>query len=64
MPDYLTVNEIASRLDVKPATVRRWLAAGHLPGYKVGLRDWRVRRVDFEAYCEAKGIDDKIARAE
>jgi excisionase family DNA binding protein len=56
MPDYLTVNEIAKLLDVKPATVRRWLAGGHMPAYKVGRRDWRVRRVDFEAYCEKQGI--------
>ena len=28
----LSVKETATRLDVDPATITRWIASGHLPG--------------------------------
>jgi excisionase family DNA binding protein len=48
-PTYLTVNEIAEELRVKPRTVRLWLDSGALRGIKAG-RQWRVRPEDLEAF--------------
>ena len=36
--DLLTVEAVAERLHVKPATVRQWLRIGKLHGVKVGRR--------------------------
>ena len=36
--EYLTVNEVAARLQVTPLTVRRWLKAGALSGSQLGDR--------------------------
>jgi excisionase family DNA binding protein len=40
-PGLLTVDEAARALGVSPRTVRRWLQAGQLPGWKVGTT-WAV----------------------
>lgn len=42
-PEYpwLTTNEIASRMQVSPATVRRWLHAKRLRGSRIGKR-WLI----------------------
>jgi excisionase family DNA binding protein len=50
-PTYLTVNEIAEELRVKPRTVRQWLDSGALHGIKAG-RQWRVRPENLEAFIE------------
>ncbi|MGI8537921.1 MAG: helix-turn-helix transcriptional regulator [Mycobacteriales bacterium] len=31
------------------ATIRRWVASGHLPAYRVGPRGIRVKRSDLDA---------------
>lgn len=44
-PEFLTVPEVATRLRVDPATVRRWIEAGTLPAVKPG-RHYRVDPLD------------------
>ena len=46
--DVMTVREVAEELKVRRDTVRRMLAAGQLPGVKIG-RDWRVPRDELSA---------------
>ena len=43
LPEYLTVEEIATKLRVKVYTVREWIRKGELVAYKVG-RDYRIYR--------------------
>lgn len=38
----LTVEEVAEETRRAPSTVRGWLIAGELRGYKLNGRDWRV----------------------
>lgn len=47
----LTVEEVAERLKVSPATVYALLRAGSLTSYKVG-RSWRVDELDLVDYIE------------
>lgn len=47
----LTVEEVAERLKVSPATVYALLRAGALTSYKVG-RSWRVDELDLVDYIE------------
>ena len=57
-PDVLTVTEAAAWLRVRPESVRRALAAGHLPGGKVGGQ-WRLSRRALEEFLQGGGqLDD------
>jgi excisionase family DNA binding protein len=49
--EYLTIEEAASRVKVKPDTLRLWLRTGRLKGLKAG-RLWRVKTIDLEAFLE------------
>mgnify|MGYP005639098313 CR=1 FL=1 len=53
---FLTLEEVAEWLIVPPSTVRNWIVAGKLRGFKVG-KHWRVRVKDVKAFldsCEFK----------
>lgn len=50
--EILTVEEVAEFLKTKPATVRKWLRDGELPGRKIG-GEWRVIRDELEAFLRA-----------
>ena len=66
----LTVREVAAYLGVQPATVRRWLSRGVLPGVNLSSElhgnpragaGWRIPRgvlaqVAADAYANADGI--------
>jgi excisionase family DNA binding protein len=53
MPDdYLTVEEAAAKVKVKPLTIREWLRLGKLRGVKAG-RLWRIRPQDLDAFLQA-----------
>ena len=49
---FLTTEGVADLFDVKPVTVRRWIAAGHLPVVKIG-NVVRIRREDVDAFVAA-----------
>jgi excisionase family DNA binding protein len=48
----LTVEDVADELGFREITIRRWLAAGQLPGYKVG-RAWRVDPRELDTWKRA-----------
>ncbi|HEY7030502.1 MAG TPA: helix-turn-helix domain-containing protein [Thermomicrobiales bacterium] len=45
--EFLTVAEAAKALRVDRSTVRRWIANGDLPAYRVGPRRVRIKRDDL-----------------
>ncbi|WP_367618435.1 excisionase family DNA-binding protein [Luteococcus sp.] len=49
MVDVESVQSAARRLGVCPRTVRRMIADGRLPSYRVGDRLIRVQRADVDA---------------
>jgi putative molybdopterin biosynthesis protein len=51
--EFLTIEEIATRLKVKDFTVRDWIRKQELPAYKVG-REYRVKSTDFEQFLEKR----------
>ena len=51
--EVLTSKEAARILRLNLETVRRLLREGLLPGRKVGLRQWRIRRVDLDEYLRS-----------
>ncbi len=59
---WLTVNQIAERLQVHPETVRRWLRDGRLQGRNFGGKSgYRVREEDLEEFLAQEPADPKIA---
>ena len=53
--DYLTVDEVAARLNVTSLTVRRWLQAGSLGGVAVDDRvACRIGAKDLQAFLDAR----------
>ena len=51
--ELLSVEDVASYLDVSPVTVWRWCRDGTLPGLKIARR-WRIRREALESFLERK----------
>ena len=49
---FYSVEAIAERLDLNPATIRLYLRQGDLKGVKVGVRQWRVKGADLISYLE------------
>ncbi len=50
--EYLTAEQVAEKLQMHPRTVRRLLNSGHLPGKKIGGKEWRVSAATLKAYIE------------
>ena len=48
-PRWGTPREFADRTGVSPKTVRRWIASGALPGYRLGPARLRVDLNDLDA---------------
>ena len=52
---WLTVEEIALRLQVHIETVRRWIRSGQLPGLALGRRaGYRVKPADLDEFLEKR----------
>ena len=54
--EVLRVAEVAARLQVTPETVKLWLRAGTLRGFRLGgdRAGWRIRAEDLEAFMERR----------
>ena len=55
----LTAQQVAEQLLVEPKSVRRWLKAGKLKGYRLPGGDWRVRQDDVDGMLKAPAEDDQ-----
>jgi excisionase family DNA binding protein len=58
---FLTVEEVAERLNLSTETIRRWLRSGRLRGIRIGARraGWRIREHDLAAY-----LHDQMTKTE
>lgn len=54
----MTVEEVAKEVQRSPSTIRRWLIAGELRGYKLQGRDWRVTRPALREYLARQARPD------
>jgi len=50
---YQTVRELAERLEVAEATVRRWIKTEALRAIYIG-KGWRIADADLERFLEAR----------
>lgn len=60
MQTYLTVPEVAERLDVNEETVRRWLRSGQLEGALLSRKaGWRITPEAIDQMMERIGAEGK-----
>jgi excisionase family DNA binding protein len=57
--EYLSVQEAAAVLRVHRSTIRRWIAEGDLPAYRVGQRKLAVKRTDLVSHLSPAGSVQK-----
>jgi excisionase family DNA binding protein len=62
-PEYLTVEQVAEKLQMHPTIIRRMLANGELPGRKVG-KAWRVIASELREFMTAKPTAKKPPTSE
>lgn len=59
---FLTVAEVADRLDVTRETVRRWLRSGQLQGFRVSKKaGWRIPHRSVAKMIDAMAVLGKLA---
>jgi excisionase family DNA binding protein len=51
--EFLTTEEVADIMRVKPATVRDWLRRGLLRGVSI-QRSWRIPRSELERFVQSR----------
>lgn len=49
LPDVATVLQVMEATQLSERTLRKWIAEGDLPAYRLGGRAVRIRREDLEA---------------
>lgn len=54
---WLSVEEIAAYLGIKPTTVYKWIDRRHMPSYKVG-RLWKFRKEEVDEWVRTGGAND------
>ena len=55
---WVSVEQIAKHLNVKPDTVYKWLERKEMPAHKVG-RLWRFKISDIDAWVRSSGAASK-----
>jgi excisionase family DNA binding protein len=55
MDRLFTAEQAAAIFQLSPKTVKDWLRAGKLTGYKIG-RVWRVKGADLEAFIRTSRV--------
>ena len=59
---YLTVEQVAERLQVHEETVRRWLREGRLKGHLMSRRaGYRIRESEVERFASGEAPESKLA---
>lgn len=48
-PEYVSIAEASKEVGVNPKTIRRWISAGRIHGYRFGPRMIRVDRTEMRA---------------
>jgi len=50
--NYISVDEAALFLDIKPVTLRRWIKDKDVPVHKIG-KQWKFKRSELEEWVKS-----------
>ena len=59
-PEAYTLVQAAARLQVSTRTLRNWIKEGRLQAFKLGLRQWRIRREEVARMLNRPQTDEKL----
>ena len=52
MNELLTVQQVADRLQLNIATIRRYIKEGKLEAHRLGNHQWRIYQADLDEFIE------------
>ena len=50
--EWLSVEDVAKELKVSPERVRAWIRRRELLAYRIGGKEYRIKRVDLNAFLQ------------
>ena len=59
-PAMVSIPGACKRLGVGVSTLRRWIEAGLIPAYRLGIKTVRLRIADIEVFIESATIHPAI----
>jgi excisionase family DNA binding protein len=57
---YMTPKEVATELEISPATVVRWVRDGLIPAKRFGPRIIKIERNEVEQFVGQNGMKEEI----
>lgn len=55
-PQYETLDSAAAYANVTRRTIQRWIAQGHITGYRIGVQGIRVNRAELAEFIRPVAI--------
>lgn len=52
--DEYSITEVATITGFSPSTILRWISEGHLKAHRLGMKFWRINRIDVERIINPK----------
>ena len=52
--NYISIEEAAEYLGVKPSTIRTWIKSKNMPAHKIGGKLWKFKRSEIDAWVDGK----------
>ena len=52
MEELLTIADVARHLKLKKQTIYKWVQEGKITGFKIGAKEWRIKRSVLESWIE------------
>lgn len=51
--NYISIEEAAEYLGVKPSTIRTWIKVKDMPAHKIGGKLWKFKRSEIDAWVKS-----------
>jgi excisionase family DNA binding protein len=58
LEEFYTLQQVADMLQMHIETIRDFVKNKELPAYKIGKRDYRVRKADFDEFLRKRRTTD------
>ena len=52
--NYISIEEAAEYLGVKPSTIRTWIKAKEMPAQKIGGKLWKFKRSEIDKWVDSE----------
>lgn len=52
--NYISIEEAAEYLGVKPSTIRTWIKTKEMPAHKIGGKLWKFKRSEIDAWVDSE----------